>query len=160
MNEWISEWILKGIRKFISYLLALSSFPDTSKLIQVVGRVHFLTEWLRTSAFYQLLAVAHCQILEATHGSLPHGLLQHDCLLHQDMRKIAFPLHPHLITEVSACRLWCVPQLRSKCQVLLTLRVRDLHKEWTPRGGYRGAHLRVCLPQLMIKMLVFLGLPR
>ena len=158
MNEWISEWILTSIRKFLIFLLwvSLGHFQAHSGCWQ-----SSFPDWVRTSAFYQLLAVALCQILEITHSSLSHGLLQRDCLLHQDIRKIAFPLHPQLITEVSASHLCCIPQLRSKWQVLLTLRVRELHKEWTPRGDYHGGHFSICLiQQLMIKVLVFLGLPR
>lgn len=123
---------------FIFYFLALTLFKALPsfifKLIQFVGRIHFLAVWLRAPAFCWLLAGDHFQVLEATHSSLPHGLLQYYCLLHQEIRRITFPLLTNLIMRVTSCHLCHIPLLGSKSQALLTLKGRGLYKEWTPGG--------------------------
>ena len=139
MNEFIS------IRKFIFHLLAFESIQGTSKLIQIVGKVHCLVAtWLRVPAFCWLLAADPSQVLEATHSSLPHGLLRHDCLLHQDIRRITFAM------------VHCLEASHGSCS---HSRWGDwLCKEWTPGGNYHwGGALGLFATVMNDKVLVSLS---
>lgn len=67
---------------------SLAQEESASKLIKVVDRIHFLaTVGLRAFVSCWLLAGDCPQLLEATHGFLPHGLSRHGCLLHQAIKE-------------------------------------------------------------------------
>ena len=112
-----------------------------SKLIQVVGRIHFLETvwlniWLKSSHFLVVVSCPH--VLEASWNSLPCELLQYGCLPYQTCKESLWLQSAKKLS----CMTWSnhgsntpsrLPySLRIKWQVPLILGSRDYTNVLTP----------------------------